>query len=202
MQQQEKDILQEKVDKAKAIGLLNNIHNLSPPIMRGNENDNAVAVIDSLKVTPRLIGIFMELRGLLYLPEKKAYIQVAKPIMNINGAFRFVKIIQHIAEEIEWSNFKEDEIDARILKYFQANFPSFTFWHEDYDLNPADFSYVESTLMTFIDSAFHKAKSAKYVNTIAKTYSEDFLARAVGDAQQNAKKESFLSKLNPMNRKR
>jgi len=198
-----KNELQEKVDRAKAIGLLNNIHNLSPPVAKSNENDNSVAIIDSLKVTPRLIGIFMELRGLMFLPEKKQYVQVARPIMNLNGAFRFIKVIQHISEEIEWSNFKEEEIDARIMRYFSTNYPSFTFWHEEYEIDPSDFGYIESTLMTFIDSSFHKAKSAKYVNAISKIYSEDFLSKSLGDAaNKNMARESVLSKLNPFNKRK
>lgn len=202
MQNQGSD-LQEKVDKVKAIGLLNNIHNLSPPIAKSNDAENSIAVINSLKVTPRLIEVFLEIMGLMYIEEQKKYIQVSKPIMNLNGAFRFIKIVKHISEEIEWSNFKEDEIDARILKYFETIYPSFTFYHEDYDLDPADFAYIESTLMTFIDSSFHKSKSAKYLNVVGKTYSEDFLAKAVGDGSKTSIPiESPLSKLNPWRKKR
>jgi len=197
----EQDKLQEKVDRAKAIALMASVHNLTPPIQRSTESDNQVAIIDSLKVTPRLIGIFMEIRGLMFVAEKKAYIQVAKPIMNINGAFRFVKILQHIAEEIEWSNFKEEEIDGRIITYFKENFPNFTLWHEDYELDPADFNYISTTMMVFIDSSFHKSKSAKYINAVAKIYSEDFLSKAVGNDQKE-QRDSILSKLNPFHKKR
>lgn len=198
----ESEELQKKVDKAKAVGLMNGLHDITPPSSKAINESGQIAIIESLKVTPRLKDIFMELRGLMWLESENKYVQVARPIMNIDGAFRFVKILQHIAEEVEFSNFKEEELDARILAYFEQNYPYFTFWHEEYELLPSDFNFVESTMMVFIDSAFHKSKSGKYINAVARVYSEDFLAKTLGSESEKKKKsQGLFSELNPFKRK-
>lgn len=192
------DHLQNVVDKAKAYSLLQNLHNLSPPPQKDDKEDNKVAIIESLKVSPRLQNLFLELQGLVYDPDKKTIIRASRPIMNVNGAFRFVKICQHIAEEAEWSNFGEEEINSRIYEHYKNNYPYFTFWHEEYDLSPSDFNYISSTLVSFIDSAFHKGKNAKYINAVSRVYSEDFMGKIFqGQPQQKTDVKGFLSSINP-----
>jgi hypothetical protein len=183
------------VDKAKAISLLQNLHNLTPPSTKEEDPSKQVAIIEALKVTPRLLYLFLEIRGIMWDDNKKESVQIVRPIMNLDGAYRFVKVLQHIAEETEWSNFHEDELNARILRHFENNYAYFTFWHEDYDLAPSDFNYINTTLMAFIDSSFHKAKGGKFVNLPGRVYSEDFLGKALREEQK--KPVSFIDKLNP-----
>jgi hypothetical protein len=186
---------QEVSEKAKALALFNNVHNLSPATSNKDEAQGQLAIIEALKVAPRLQNLFLEIRGLIYDERTKQTVQISKPIMNIDGAFRLIKIIQHIAEETEWANFPEDEIGKRIYFHFAQNFPYFTFYHEEYELDPADFSYVSTALITFIDSAFHKARNGKWINTVGKVYSEDMLGK-VFNADKEKKSESWLQKLN------
>jgi hypothetical protein len=197
---EESERIQNVTDKAKAISLLNNLHNLSPPVAKTDDSLGKVAIIEALKVSPRLQHLFLEIQGLVYSDDQKEIMQVARPIMNIHGAFRFVKILQHISEEVEWSNYPEDEINRRIFEHYKSNYPYFTFWHKEYDLEPSDFNYISTTLMSFIDAAFHKAKGAKFINAVSRVYSEDFLGKALQSQDDKKKKASFFSALNPLRR--
>lgn len=200
MEQTETEKLQKTVDKAKTLSLLSNLHNLSPPVSQQEDYAGKVAFIEALKVSPRLQNLFLELQGMIFDPAEKKLVRISRPIMNVDGAFRFVKICQHIAEEVEWSNFHEDEINRRIYEYYRTNYPYFTFWHEEYDLDPKDFSYVSTTLMAFIDASFHKAKSGKYINATARVYSEDLLGKTL-PTQDDKKRGGILSGVNPFKRK-
>lgn len=191
--------LQDRVDKMKAVAMASGLHNLTPPVKNNEKDENQVAIIESLKVTPRLRDLFLEIRGLIYSEDDKDFVQITMPIMNVDGAFRFVKICQHIAEETEWSNFTEEEINERILAYYEQNYPYFIFWNEEYELQPRDFNYISTTLMAFIDSAFHKSKNSKYLNSVRGMYTEDFVGRVIGNTQK--KEGGFLSRLNPFKQK-
>ncbi len=197
----EEDKLANTFNKAKVLGAVSGVHNLTPPQYDRELDSNKVAIIEALKVSPRLQEMFLEIQGLEYDNRKKELIQISKPIMNIDGAFRLVKICKRIAEEAEWSYYAEDEINVRILAYYSENYPHFTFWNKEYELDPKDFNYVSTVLMAFIDAAFHKGKSAKFVNAVARMYNEDFLGRVMGGAIQE-KKGGFLDKLkNPFFKK-
>jgi len=186
--------LQGKVDKLKTLSLLNNLHNLSPP-NKTEGSMNEIMVIEALKVTPRLQEIYLEIRGMAE-GKKGELVQVSKPIMNAHGAFKLVKIIQHIAEEVEYANYDEDEIPGRIVMYYNINYPYFTLWCKDYGLNPMDFNYVSTTLLSFIDSAFHKAKHGHFSRILTKTYAEKTLDKAISREDPRAnKKGGVLSRL-------
>lgn len=189
--------LQNKVDKLKLLSLTSGIHNLTPPPQKQDDGTRDIALVKALSVTPRVAEKFLEIRGLEYDPKTKQYVQVTEPIMNILGAYRFCKILK-MAQEIEWSSYSEDEINLRIIHYFEENIPYFLFWSEDYNLNPRDFNYIISVLQYFIDTSFHKAKSGKFINTLARTYGEDVLKRALDVGGAGSKKdEGILAKYNP-----
>jgi hypothetical protein len=190
--------LQNTLNKAKVLSAVSGIHNLTPPQQRESSDEGKVAIIEALRVSPRLQEMFLEVQGLEYSDKKKEVVRVSRPIMNIDGAFRLVKICKRIAEEAEWSYYDDDEIKGRIMAYYSENYPHFTFWHVEYGLDPADFNYVSTVLMSFIDSAFHKAKSAKFVNAISRMYNEDFLGRVMNQGGQAKEKQpGFLAKMNP-----
>ena len=195
--------LQNKVDKLKLLNLTSNIHNLTPPQKQDEDSSRDIQLVKALSVTPRIAEKFLEIRGLEYDPKQKIFIQVTEPIMNILGAYRFCKVLKNIAQEVEWASYSEEEINSRIIHFYEENIPYFTFWAEEYDLNPRDFNYIITTLQTFIDASFHKAKSGKYINTLGRTYGEDILKRALDtDTKQTKKDDGFLSKYNPFKDKR
>jgi len=190
--------LQNKVDKLKLLNLTSNIHNLTPPQKQEEDPTRDIQLVKALSVTPRIAEKFLEIRGLEYDIKTKQYVQVTEPIMNILGAYRFCKLLK-MAQEIEWASYSEDEINARIIHFFEENIPYVLFWADEYELNPRDFNYVISVLQSFIDSSFHKAKSGKYINTLGRTYGEDILKKALDtEGTMSKKKEGgFLEKYNP-----
>lgn len=190
-------------NKSKTLGAVSGIHNLTPPNIQPAEEEQKVAIIESLKVEPRLQDLFLEIQGLEYDPKKREIVQVARPIMNKDGAYRLVKIIKTIAQEVEYSNFHETEINQHIFHLYKENWPSFTLWNDEYELDPRDFNYVSSVLLTFISSSFHKARNGKYVNAVARIYSEDFLGKVMANqGQQKKEGTSMLGAFNPFKPKK
>jgi hypothetical protein len=195
------DKLTRLVDKAKALSVVSNVHSMTPPQKEPDNPSNQVAIIDALRAAPRVLSIYFRLRGQMYNPDTKEIVQISTPIMNERGALKFVGIVMGIAEEIEWSNFGEDEINPRIMKYYEDNYPYFTFWHGDYDLDTSDFNIVGSLLMAAIDGTFHKSKNAKYLNVVGRVYSEDMLGKVLTSTEDNKKKRmNIIDRLNPFKR--
>jgi len=190
--------LQNKVDRLKLMSLTDNVHNLSPLNKPEQDASRDIALVNVLSVSKRVQAKFLEIRGLEFDPTQKKMIQITDPIMNLLGAYRFCKLLQ-MAEEIEWASYSEEEINSRIIHFFEENIPYFLFYAEDYELDPRDFYYIINTLQVFIDSSFHKSKSGKYINTLGRTYGEDVLKRALDTGSSNITKreEGFLAKYNP-----
>ena len=191
--------LQNKADKLKLINLTNNIHRLTPPNKEEEDGSRDIALVKALSVSPRIVELFLEIRGLEWDAREKSFVQITRPIMNIEGAYRFCKLIKRLSQEIEWASYSEEEIPQRIIHYFEENIPYFLFYADDYDLLPSDFNYVISVLQNFIDTSFHKSKSGKYINTLGRTYGEDILKRALDNDTKTVtkKQEGFLAKYNP-----
>lgn len=190
--------LQNKVDRLKLLNLTDNIHHISSTAKQEEDGSRDIALVNVLSVSNRVKAKFLEIRGLEYDPNKKELIQITDPIMNLLGAYRFCKLLQ-MAEEIEWASYSEDEINARIIHFFEENIPYFLFYREEYELNAKDDYYIINTLQIFIDTSFHKSKSGKYINTLGRTYGEDVMKRALdtGTSPQQQKDSGFLSKYNP-----
>jgi len=198
--QLESQKLQNKVDKIKTLGLLSQTHNLTPPNSEYEDPSRDIALVNSLSSAPRIQAIYLEIRGLELDAKGKNYIQVVKPIMNVDGAYRFCKVFKTLAQETEWASFSEEEINSRIVFYFEENYPYFTFNHIKFELDPMDFFYIATTMQIIIDASFHKAKSGKYINTLGRTYDEGTIRRALetnSPNSQNKKDNGFLSKYNP-----
>lgn len=194
--------LQNKVDKLKLLNLTSNIHNLTPPQQRDEDPNKDIALVRALSSSKRIQEKFLEIRGLEYDESSKKFIQITEPIMNLKGAYRLCKILK-MAEEIEWASYSEEEINSRIIHFYEENIVYFLFYYEEYELHPSDFNYVINTLQTFIDSCFHKSKSGKYINTLGRTYDEGVLKKALdtGGVQMQKGNEGFLGKLNPFKEK-
>lgn len=190
--------LQNKVDKLKLLNLTSNIHNLTPPNTKQDTADKDIALVSALSVSPRIAELFLEIRGLEYNFKARTLEVVTRPIMNIEGAYRFCKLIKRLSQEIEWSSYAEEEINSRIIHYFEEAIPYFLFNADRYELDSSDFIYVITVLQNFIDTSFHKAKSGKYINTLGRTYGEDILKKALDtEGIKNKKEQSWLGKYNP-----
>lgn len=235
--------LQNKVDKIQLINAISKIPALTPPLRQEETGARDIALVQALSVNPRIADLFLEIRGLEYDNKSKQYVQVTRPIMNIEGAYRFCKLLKRLSQEIEWATYSEEELPLRIIHYFEENIPYFLFYgqkkditilqkfsneliidpngnivnrqifvkttvikyHEenDYDLHPSDFNYIISLLQNFIDTAFHKSKQGKYINTLGRTYGEDILKKALDtEKAMETKRGGFLEKFNPFPRDR
>lgn len=195
--------LQNKVDRLKLLNLTSNIHSLIPPKTQQDDAQRDIALVAALSVSPRIAELFLEIRGLEWDAKHKNCIQVSRSIMNVDGAYRFCKLVKRLAQEIEWASYSEDELTSRIIHYYEINIPYFFFWAEEYELDPGDFNYIESVLQNFIDTSFHKAKSGKYINTLGRTYGEDILKKALDtEGSSRPKERGFLEKYNPFKEKR
>lgn len=191
-------IMQDKADKLKLLNLAKNIHNLTPPLRQEEDGSKDIALIKSLSAHPRIQAKIMEIRGLEYDFGQKVFVQVVEPRMNYKGAKVVADILRSIAEETEWSSYSEEEINPRIIHYYEEVLPYITFFAEEYELKTMYIGYISSMIKVFIDSSFHKAKSGKYINTLGRTYDEGILKRALEtDPKTNKKEEGFLSRMNP-----
>jgi len=190
--QEEENPLQKVVDKVKTISLVNNAHNLTPP-QRQDDRGNDIQIIQALQSKPRILEIILQVRGQCIGANGKPF-QIRKPIMNDEGAAKFMFMLINIASETEYATYTEDEIPPRVVLYIEQIYPRFTLWHKDYDLDQRDFDYIYTTLLSFIDSCFHKAKNGHFSRILTKTYSEDLLGKAVKDNEQK-QKQTILQRL-------
>ena len=58
--------LQNKVDKLKLLNLTSNIHNLTPTQQKPDDSSRDIALVNVLSVYPRIVSLFLEIRGLEY----------------------------------------------------------------------------------------------------------------------------------------
>lgn len=192
----ETEILQSKVDKLKALSLLNNVHNLSPSQNKQEFEGNQIEIVKALSSEPRLLEIFLEAQGKIFDPSAKQTIDISEPIMNVKGAWKLVTVCKKIAQEAEWSNFESEKVPDYIVHFYESNYPYFTLWHEEYALDPRDFNYISTTLQMFILASFYKGKSGKFLNVISKTYSEDLLGKMASNTPEEKHKSILDTILN------
>jgi len=184
--------LQKVVDKVKTLSLMQNAHNLTPP-MRQDDRSADIMIISALQSEPRILKIILQIKGQI-LDENNKPIQIRTPIMNEDGAAKMMFELLNISSETEYASYGEEEIPARIVLYMEQIYPRFTLWHKDYELDAKDFDYIYITLLSFIDSCFHKAKNGHFSRILTKTYSEDLLGRAIKD-EEKKKKLNILQRM-------
>ena len=187
------DKIQKNVERLKAIALTNNIHKLTPPT-NNQDKDNGVAIIEELRV--KLMATQMRLEGKRYNHITKQIEVYRTPIMNTEGIGNFMNIIEILAESYPFGYTKEESIDDQVMFHFENNYPYLTAWHEDYELDKKDFNIIETILYSMIFTAITKGMNAKYINAIARTYSEDFMGKVMIN-EKNKDKGGFMEKFFP-----
>ena len=194
--------MQNKVDKLKLLNLTNNIHSLTPP-QKKDENDlNNVALVAALRVDPMLAEAVLNLQGRA-VDTKLDFVQVTEPIMNVAGIWAFINCVcSTLAKNTQWGTYSEDEIPQRLTHYYEENLPTFIFNKKLFGLKSIHFNVIATYLKVFIDSSFHKAKQGKFINTLGRTYSEDLLNKALSNAEQKQTKQGLMERfLNPQPKK-
>lgn len=190
-EQEEENPLQKTVDKIKTLNLVNNAHNLTPP-QRQEDRSTDIMIIQALQSKPRILDVVLQVRGQIIGSNGKP-VQVRRPIMNVDGAAKLMFELMNISAETEYATYSEEEIPGRITLYMEQIYPRFTLWQKDYDLESRDFDYIYTTLLSFIDTSFHKGKNGHFARILTKTYSEDLMGKAI--KEQDKEKVGFLQKL-------
>ncbi|HEC37730.1 hypothetical protein LCGC14_0732200 [marine sediment metagenome] len=193
------DKTDKQVKELKKLSLVNNIHNLTPQL-KTNKEEDSVAIINALKSDSLIKDVILELEGYVYSHKERGYTLYRKPIMNSLGIGNFITCISSISKTIEFSSFKEKQIPKLANYFFKTNYPYFTVYYEDYELDRKDFNLISTILLAFIVSSFNKAKGAGHRNVVRGTYSEDLLGRYTGELPniQGSQKSKFnLGLLNP-----
>lgn len=191
-----------KTDKLKALSLANNIHNLTPPGKSSDESRD-VAIVHALKAEQHILKCIMQLKGYMYDPLQQVWVQYRNPVMNQQGIGNFILTIQNLAETIEYSNFKEEEIPKFVPYYYEQNYPYFMVFADEYELAPEDRNLISTLLFNFIITSLFKAKGAGHRNVVRGTYSEDTLSRILPPEQMKQSQGGILgglAKLNPLKR--
>lgn len=193
------DQLDKRTKQLKELSLVRNIHNLNPNLNDNSEKDG-VAIINALKSSSLVQDATMELEGFYFDSVTRKIVKVRKPVMNKLGVANFISSIGNISKNYEFSNLKEKEIPKLANYYFRTNYPYFTVYHKEYELDRRDFNLVANLLLTFILASLKKAQGSGHRNVVRGTYSEDLLGKYVGAGMgtQNEDSNKFkLSYLNP-----
>lgn len=196
------EIKEDPIDKRnkqlKELTLVRNIHNLNPSLSVQNENDG-INIINALKSNNLVQEISLQLKGYFYDPSIKKYVSYRTPVMNERGIGNFISDISTISQTIEFSSFKEKEIPKLVSYLFKINYPFYTIYYDEYNLDRKDFNLIATMLFTFILSSFKKAQGSGHRNVIRGTYSEDLLGRYAtsGMKEESEKNKSGLAFLNP-----
>ena len=180
--QEEEEELQKRINKLKTLSLTDNVHRLNPPSQA--ISNEGIAIVEALKVDQLIMKLQIELQGMMYDYLSKEWVNYRTPIMNQLGIGNLILTIQTIAESIEFSYFDKDEIPKYAKFLFRLNYPYFTIYYKEYELDRKDFNLIGSILFTYIISALMKAKGAGHRNVVRGTYSEDLLGRLTKDSQQ------------------
>lgn len=179
----EDDEIKKNVEKLKTLSLADNIHKLTPQT-RAEEPNQAIAIVEALKVDKLIMKLQIELQGKMYDHLQKKWINYRTPIMNSLGIGNLIMTVQSIAETIEFAYFDKDDIPKYAKFLFRMNYPYFTVYHLEYDLDRKDFNLIGSILFSYIISALMKSKGAGHRNVVRGTYSEDLLGRLTKNNQQ------------------
>lgn len=192
---------EEIIMKMKSLGVVQNAHNIIPP-QKDTQDISPVAIVSALHGEQYVQKLIMQLKGMIYNPLTKGWEGYRKPVMNEAGIGKFIYVISNIAEVIEYSHYHEDEIPKNCVFNFESNYPYFTLYFDEYDLDKSDFNLISTLLFNFIYSSLLKAKGAGHRNVVRGTYSEDMMGKALGvntPAKKSGWKEA-LSELNPLRR--
>ena len=193
--------LQKKVETLKAASLMQNVHGLIPPV-NSNEHSPSVAIIEALKAEQYVIKTILELKGYMFDPILNKWVMYRNQIMNERGIGNFISTVQNISETIEYSSIREEDIPKFAVFLFEQNYPYFTIYYSEYELQISDFNLVSTILFNFIISALHKAKGGGHRNVVRGTYSEDILGKLIAQPEmQKGNLANALEKFNPFKKR-
>ena len=94
----------------------------------------------------------------------------------------------------DFSNFKEEQINAIVFDVWSTNFAQFQAYQQDFELQNKDINLIHNyfSLVTMI--ALNNAKGAGHRNVVRGSLSENILSKL----STPEKTTGFLSKINPL----
>lgn len=194
--------IEQRANNLKTVALANSIHNLTPPARAGESDQRDVAIVSALRVKNYIDETILQLKGFMYDPLKEDWVEYRNPIMNAAGIGNFIQALTNIGSTIEYSNFREEEIPKFVVFLFDSNYPYFTIYYQDYNLDKRDFNIIKTLLFNFILTSLFKAKGAGHRNVVRGTYSEDLLGRVINtDRKSEGGILSAIGKLNPLRKR-
>ncbi len=188
--------LQNIVDRAKTYAL--GKQSLTPPPQKPEDEGLQIAIIRSLAFSPdKARDIFYELTGTEVIKNKLVVID-PNPIMNLLGGKRFLLDLKSISE-VDFSYLKEDDVGELMAHFFEEIWPYYTANRIRYNIHQMDMGHIKVKLQSFILSCFNKGKSAKLLNVVGRTFSEEWGSKMLGgDSSKQNKREGFLERINPL----
>ena len=188
--------LQNIVDKSKTYALAK--QSLTPPPPTQAEEGLQIAIIRSLAFSPeKAREIFHDMTG-TQLEKGKLKIIDPDPIMNLLGGKRFLFDLKSIAEA-SFSYFKEEDVGDLQAHFFEEQWPYYWANRIRYNINSMDMGHLKTKLQMFIIVCFNQGKSAKLLNTVGRTFSEEWGSKMLGgDPSKQNKREGFLERINPL----
>jgi len=153
-----------------------------------------IEIIRGLSAENTLERMEKRLTGKKYDYSKKKWVDYRTPVMNELGIGNFMATCQSLSDNANFSNYKEKEINRYVELFFRQNYPTFTVYHQEFELSPKDFNIIKSCLLFYSLSILKNALNAGHRNAVRGTLSESVFLRAMATSNKEEKKEGFLNK--------
>lgn len=162
----------------------------------GQDAQQSVVVIEGLSPERTLEKIERRLMGQRYNYLTKKWEQYREPVMNKKGIGNFMATCQGISDAASFSNYDEKEIPRLAQFFVESNYPTFTIYHKEFQMDIKDRNIIKTSLLFFALSSLKNAKNAGHRNVVRGTMSEQVMLRALGGTgQEDEKKRSFLGNI-------
>lgn len=162
-------------------------------------NDNhgtEIEIIKGLSAENTLERIQRKLQGQIYNYETRKWEEHRPAVMNELGIGNIMSVLQALSDNANFSHYKEKEIPKLAEFFFRTNYPTFTVYHKEFDLDSKDFNIIRTTLLFYALSTFKNALNAGHRNTVRGTLSEDVFKRAMATSnKEEAEKTGFIKGL-------
>lgn len=164
---------------------------LALPSVSTDSPMNEVSIIKGLSAENQLQTIYLRLKGYNFDSLLGQWKKTRKPIMNELGIGNFMATLQGISDNVNFSNFDDKLVLKLSLLFFSDNYPHFTTYFKEFELDEKDFNIIKTILQFWALSVLSNAKGAGHRNVVRGTLSEGILARALGGGEVKEKKGLF-----------
>ena len=165
---------------------------LVTPAESNDEKAQQITIIKGLSTDNDQMRIELALRGYTFNQFKKEWIRIRKPVMNDYGIGNFMGVLSGMGDLTNFSHYKESDINKLVCLFFEDNYPTFTIYSQDFELDPKDFNVIKTILRFYPLSVLNNAKNAGHRNVVRGTLSEALLQRAFGTGEPGKKGGGFF----------